>query len=177
MGRKQIKINCLLAGQSLSASSSSSCSPLLLLLLPPLLLLLLQESEWVQATCFSAAVEGLRVKQCSMLLAYTTQLSPRGTPDNPCSRSAILPPPPPPFPCSQLLHKNDKGKEFLLTLVMKYCDRLTCLCCRAADQDDDVQQPLSIGIVDQHFDNSGTCVQANWFATDVHPPAAKSVQR
>ncbi|KAL0055301.1 hypothetical protein WJX82_010403 [Trebouxia sp. C0006] len=46
----------------------------------------IKESEWVQPTCFSAAVEGLRVKQCSMLLAYTTQLSPRGTPDNPCSR-------------------------------------------------------------------------------------------
>jgi len=68
-------------------------TPLLLLLLPPLILLLHQLSEWVQAQCLNAAVEGLRVKQCSMLLAYTTQLSPRGH-----TRQALLKVCPPPLP-------------------------------------------------------------------------------
>ncbi len=63
----------------------------------------------VQTQRFNAAVEGLRVKQCGMLLAYTTCRHPAVTPGH--TRQALLKVPPPPLRpplSSQLLSPHDR---------------------------------------------------------------------
>ena len=88
-GDEQIKINNWLAGQS-------SSSFFFFLLLSSCCCSFLNSLIGLQAQHLNAAVEGLRVKQCGMLLAYTTCRHPAVTPGH--TRQALLKVPPPPSP-------------------------------------------------------------------------------